>query len=143
MLVSQMNRTDLQILAEERLADAQVLLANGRFGAAYYLAGYAVECALKSCIAKLTKAEDFPIKDSKNTVYIHDLKKLAGVAGVEVAIKQLAKNDPAFETNWALVTLWSEESRYDRSVDQQLAKFMLDAVADPRNGVLQCIRQYW
>jgi HEPN domain-containing protein len=62
MLVWYMNRTDLQILAEDRLKDAEVLLASGRFGAAYYLAGYAVECGLKACIAKLTRAEDFPIK---------------------------------------------------------------------------------
>jgi AbiV family abortive infection protein len=129
-----MNRTDLQILAEERLTDAQVLLANGRFGAAYYLAGYAIECALKACIAKLTKAEDFPIKNS-NTVYIHDLKKLAGTAGVEVAIAQFAKSDQAFEKNWERVTLWSDESRYDRSIDQPLAELMLDAVSNPRNGV--------
>jgi HEPN domain-containing protein len=138
-----MNRTDLQILAEERLTDAEVLLANGRFGAAYYLAGYAVECALKACIAKLTKAEDFPIKNSTNKVYIHDLKKLAGEARLEVATAQLANNDQAFETNWALATLWSEESRYDRYIDQQLAKFILDAVSDPQSGVLQCIKQYW
>lgn len=105
MLIWQMNRADLQILAGERLADPELLYANGRFGAAYYLAGYAVECALKACIAKLTKAEDFPIKNSTNTVYIHDLRKLAAVAGVEAAIAQLAKNDQAFETNWALVTL--------------------------------------
>jgi HEPN domain-containing protein len=137
-----MNRTDLQILAEDRLADAEVLLANGRFGAAYYLAGYAVECALKACIAKLTKAEDFPIKNS-NTVYIHDLKRLAGAAGVEAAIEQFAEDDKAFETNWEFVTLWSEESRYDRYVDQQLAQLMLNAVSDPRTGVLQCIKQYW
>jgi HEPN domain-containing protein len=50
MLVRYMNRTDLQILAEDRLKDAEVLLANGRFGAAYYLAGYAVECGLKACV---------------------------------------------------------------------------------------------
>lgn len=143
MLVLQMNRIDLQSLAEERLTDAQVLLANGRFGAAYYLAGYVIECALKACIAKLTKAEDFPIKNSTSTVYIHDLKKLAGAAGVEVTIGQLAKNDKDFETNWALVTVWSEESRYDRYVDHELAKLMLDAVSDPQHGVFQCIRQYW
>ena len=133
----------MQILDEERLADAEVLLANGRFGAAYYLAGYAVECALKACIAKLTKAEDFPIKNSTSTVYIHDLKKLAAVAKVDVAITQLAKSDQVFSLNWEFVTLWSEESRYDRYVDQSLAQQMLDAVSDARNGVLQCIRQYW
>jgi AbiV family abortive infection protein len=138
-----MNRTDLQALAEDRLADAQVLLANGRFGAAYYLAGYAIECALKACIAKLTKAEDFPIRNSTNTVYIHDLKKLAAVAGIEVAIVQLAKNDQAFLANWEVVSDWSEESRYDRAVGQRLAELMINAVVDSRSGVLQCIRQYW
>ncbi len=51
-----MNRTVLQLLTEDRLKDAGVLLANGRYGAAYHLAGYAVECALKACFAKLTEA---------------------------------------------------------------------------------------
>jgi len=59
-----MNRTDLKNLAEERLGDAQVLFDNNRFGAAYYVVGYAVECGLKACIAKLTKAEDFYDKNT-------------------------------------------------------------------------------
>jgi hypothetical protein len=143
MLVWHMNRADLQILAEDRLKDAEVLLANGRFGAAYYLAGYAVECGLKACIAKLTKAEDFPIKNSTNTVYIHDLKKLAATARVEIAIAQLSAGDQSFKNNWEIVSWWSEESRYDRSIDQPLAALMLDAVSEPQHGVLQCIRQYW
>jgi len=143
MLVLDMNRTDLQILAEDRLKDAQVLLANGRFGAAYYLAGYAVECALKACIAKLTQAEDFPIKNSTNTVYIHDLKRLAATARVEVAIAQLSGIDQSFKNNWEIVSWWSEESRYDRSIDQPLAELMLNAVSEPQHGVMQCIKQYW
>jgi HEPN domain-containing protein len=53
-----MNRTDLQNLAEERLGDAEVLLASNRYSGAYYIVGYAVECGLKACIAKLTRAED-------------------------------------------------------------------------------------
>jgi HEPN domain-containing protein len=47
-----MNRADLQSLSNLRLADARALLSAGRFAAAYYLAGYAVECALKACIAR-------------------------------------------------------------------------------------------
>jgi len=43
-----------------RLKDAEVLLQKGRNEAAYYLAGYAVECALKACIAKQTKRHEFP-----------------------------------------------------------------------------------
>jgi hypothetical protein len=45
-----MNRSDLQTLTDMRLLDAQALLAAGRWKFAYYAAGYAVECALKSCV---------------------------------------------------------------------------------------------
>jgi HEPN domain-containing protein len=38
-------------LAEQRLAEAELLLANGFWSGAYYLAGYALECALKAKIA--------------------------------------------------------------------------------------------
>lgn len=102
-----------------------------------------MECALKACIAKLTKAEDFPIKNSTSAVYIHDLKKLAATARVEVAIAQLSNSDQSFKNNWEIVNWWSEESRYDRSIDQPLAELMVNAVSDPQNGVLQCIKQYW
>ena len=46
-----MNRADFQRLADVRIDEAGVLLAAGRWSGAYYLAGYAVECALKACIA--------------------------------------------------------------------------------------------
>ncbi len=45
-----MNRKQLQRLAKERLKDAKALLARKRWSAAYYLTGYVIECALKSCI---------------------------------------------------------------------------------------------
>jgi HEPN domain-containing protein len=44
-----MNRDDFQQLADVRIAEAAVLLAQGNYDGAYYLAGYAVECGLKAC----------------------------------------------------------------------------------------------
>jgi hypothetical protein len=41
-----MNRADLQQIAELRLQEARTLLTGGFPDGAYYLAGYAVECAL-------------------------------------------------------------------------------------------------
>jgi HEPN domain-containing protein len=61
-----MNRADFQKLTQLRLAEAKVLLDSNRYEGAYYLMGYAVECALKSCIAKQTKEYDFPAKDSRD-----------------------------------------------------------------------------
>lgn len=40
-----MNRADLQTLSDLRLADGEALLQAGRFAGAYYMLGYAVECA--------------------------------------------------------------------------------------------------
>lgn len=50
-----MNRKDLKLVAEVRLREAEALLNKRYYDGAYYLTGYAVECALKSCIAKKTK----------------------------------------------------------------------------------------
>jgi hypothetical protein len=46
------NRTTFQQLAEARIGEAKLLLANGHPSGAYYLAGYAVEYALKARIAE-------------------------------------------------------------------------------------------
>jgi HEPN domain-containing protein len=137
-----MNRTDLQALAEERLADAQALLASKRYGAAYYIVGYAVECGLKACIAKLTRAEDFYDKKLAQNIFKHDLKELASHARFSAIVDQVGQSDPAFAANWAQVSAWSEESRYETHT-QQDAEQMVQAVSDAGHGVLQCIRVYW
>ena len=135
-----MNRTDLQNLAEERFGDAEVLLAANRYGGSYYLVGYSVECGLKACIAKLTKAEDFYDRKLAANIFKHDLEELANYARLEV--KQISAADPVFARNWAQVKDWSEQSRYETHTQQE-AQQMIQAVGDPDHGVMQCIRQYW
>lgn len=57
------NRFDFQKLAEMRIDDARALLDQNKWAAAYYLAGYAVECGLKACIiASLKRSDDWPEK---------------------------------------------------------------------------------
>src|SRR5579864_3338032 len=136
-----MNRTDLQNLAEERLADAELLLANSRYGGAYYLVGYAVECGLKACIAKLTRAEDFYDKDLARKIFQHDLERLADHARLSAIIEQSGKADQDFQRNWARVKGWNEESRYEPHTQQETERLM-QAVRNPDHGVMQCIRRY-
>lgn len=135
-----MNRTDLQLLSEERLGDAQALLANHRFGAAYYVVGYAVEFGLKACIAKLTKAEDFYDKPLAKRIFTHNLEELAKYARFDV--EQLSQVDTTFAAYWAQVKDWDEESRYETHTHIE-AEQMIKAVQDPDHGVMQCIRRYW
>jgi hypothetical protein len=68
-----MNRTDLQKLSRMRVKEAKALLDAGQSCGAYYLTGYAVECALKACIAKQVRRNDFPDKRTVTESYTHDL----------------------------------------------------------------------
>ena len=94
-----MNRRDLQSLANVRLREARVLLRAKEFSGAYYLAGYAVECALKACVAKQYKRHDFPDKKIVNDSWTHDLKKLAAIANIDDALLDRSNNDDIFQRN--------------------------------------------
>lgn len=75
-----MNRKELQALSRIRLAEARALLGSGHFSGAYYLAGYAMECAFKACIARQTLRHDFPDKKRVDASYTHNLKELVAAA---------------------------------------------------------------
>lgn len=87
-----MNRNDFQQLSESRVKEAKALLDAGFPGGAYYLAGYAVECALKACIAKRTREHDFPEKESQG-YYVHDLRKLVGFARLTIELEQAQQGE--------------------------------------------------
>lgn len=137
-----MNRSDLKSLVDVRLKEAKALLNKRLYDGAYYLTGYAVECGLKSCIAKKTKRFDFPDRDLANKSYIHDLSKLVGVSGLERELRDEIQSDKDFEVNWAIVKDWNESSRYERH-DAASAKSLYKAVADNKHGVLKWLRRHW
>jgi len=114
-----------------------------RFDAAYYIAGYSVECALKACVSKLTRRYDFPNKELALDVHTHDLKKLLKAAGIADAFENEMRRDRELGSNWGVVKDWHEISRYDRGGGQAKAHDMIEAIGDPAHGVLQCIRKYW
>lgn len=141
-----MNRADFQRLAEVRLREAESLLAAGLWDGAYYLAGYAVECGLKACIAKRTRAEDFP-PDRKfvELCYSHDFDKLLLAADLAVDHKTARDTDATLERNWAVVKDWSEQARYrlPSAASQARAERLMSALTAPAGGVLPWITQRW
>ena len=138
-----LNRELLQQLSEQHLADAQVLLDQERWPGAYYLAWYSVECALKACMAKLTKVHDFPDRDFARDIYTHKLVILVGLAELEQARIEKCRVSPAFDLNWRQVKGWSEESRYDTTKGEQEAQDLVRAISDNQEGVLQWIKPHW
>ena len=137
-----LNKAELQQLADDRIAGAKLLLDNGRWAGAYYLAGYAVECALKASIAKLTNAEDFPDKDFAAKCWVHDIEKLMKVAGLTTQRDVDASANAALSSCWAVVKDWNESSRYAQK-SQANAQTLYDAITHPTNGVLPWIKTRW
>lgn len=137
-----MNRGELQTLSKMRLREARSLFDNQHFSGSYYLAGYAVECALKACIARLTVRHEFPDRDRVTRSYSHKPAELLKVAGLSDALLGSAKRDLSLSASWSIVVNWSEQSRY--SVwDQREAEAMLKAVGGTRTGVFRWITQHW
>jgi HEPN domain-containing protein len=136
------NRTQLQDLAEERTRDAEALLVAAQWSGAYYLAGYAVECGLKACIAKLTNQDDYPDKGLALKCYTHNIETLIKVAGLELLRKMDATVNPVRGSNWLIVKDWDENARYQHWTEPQARK-MVSAVGDTTNGVLSWIKAHW
>jgi len=118
------------------------LLKVGLCDGAYYLAGYAVECALKACIAKGTLRHEFPDKRKVESSHSHNLRDLVRVAGLEDARLDRAGQDADFQKNWDVVQSWSEQSRYSRH-RLESARQLLEAASESRHGVIAWIKLHW
>ena len=133
---------DFQRLARIRLRDARALLRAGNNEGAYYLTGLAVECGLKSAIARKTRRYDFPPEPKivSKQIYVHDLNTLLGAAGLAATLDAAATANPALKVNWAVVKDWTNDSRYLLSAGSAPALYR---AAAGQNGVLRWLRQYW
>jgi hypothetical protein len=137
------NRAELQRLARDRLRDAKALLAARRWSGAYYLAGYAVECGLKSCvIAYLMRTDQFPDKRYSERCWTHELEQLIALAGLKTDLDANLAADPHFFANWDAVKDWTEATRYERKTKAEAIR-LYHAIANKKHGVLRWIRFHW
>jgi len=138
-----MNKSDLERLTQERLKDAEILLHHGQWSGAYYLAGYVVECAIKACIAKQTRAFDFPPHPEKaKQIYTHKIAVLLEMATLTQQRNRDMKGDALLRKYWSLVEAWTESARYNHWSETQ-ARELYEAVTDPQQGVYQWIIRFW
>jgi HEPN domain-containing protein len=136
------DRSELQALSRIRAKEAKALLDLGLYDGAYYLAGYAVECALKACIAKETKRYEFPDKRRADSSYTHSLIDLVRIVNLDTSLQELVRSSREFRKNWDTVRLWSEQSRYRRH-SSQAAQELVQAVCNRRHGIISWIKLHW
>lgn len=137
-----LKRTDLQANALGKIDDAIVLFRNGRHSNAYYLGGYAIELALKACIAKQIVSETIPDRLLMKNIISHDLKSLLSISGLSRAHKDESDRNADFAGYWAYTVEWSPESRYEAK-DIMSAQYLIQAINNPTSGVLRWIKMYW
>jgi hypothetical protein len=131
------SRADFEKLMNLRIAEAKVLLDQKDWDGAYYLAGYAVEFALKiRIIADLMKSDSFPDKKLTESFYKHDLTVLRKAASLDDEMDK----DGAVSPQWDTVKDWSEQTRYQIGKTEKEATDLYDAI---ENGVLPWIKARW
>jgi hypothetical protein len=138
-----LNREALQRISMQRRKEASTLLHAGLFPGAYYLMGYAVECALKACVAKQTAKYDFPDKKRAQESWTHNLNDLVRLAGLRQDLISEMARSAELQINWAIVKDWSESDRYSINITRLRAKALYTACTNRRNGILSWIRQRW
>jgi len=138
------NRAELQQLADDRVRDAQALLMAGRWSGAYYLAGYAVECGLKSCVLAYVDRTGVIFEDKRfaEKCWTHSPDDLQKLAGLERPLGVAMAANAALAANWLKVKGWSEVSRYQQKAEAD-ARELFGAITDAANGVLPWIRTHW
>ena len=132
----------MQRISLLRIREANLLFKRRKYDGAYYLAGYAIECALKACIAKQTRRFDFPDKNTVTLSYTHNLAQLLKVAGLEPAYQTAIAANPNIEVNWTVIKDWKEGSRYERHSDKE-ARDILVAITDKNSGILTWLKNHW
>ena len=143
-----MNRDELQEMARQRIKDAEALLVGSRWEFAYYVAGYAVECALKSCILSrmVRTAWVFEEKWEAKACLTHEFGKLIVLAGLRDELNDALKASSAaggeFANNWTTAEKWKVTSRYESKTEAE-ARGLLAAITSDPHGVFKWLQIFW
>ena len=118
---------ELRSISSARLEDAQALFDVGRYDAASYLCGYALELALKARICETLNWDEFPESgrdfEDYRSFRTHNLNVLLFLSGVRNSI--MADR----EEEWGIVMGWDSELWYSRPGhhSEQTASGILDS----------------
>ena len=102
---------------------------------AVHHAGLAVECALKAYIWHVERFNQWPSKDGRPELYIHDLRKLRMTAGIPL------NPGEATAPSWHIMLQWDRNQGYDpKPMPRKVARSFVDA-AFGSDGVATWLRQ--
>jgi HEPN domain-containing protein len=138
------DRATFQRLAGLRLKEAKLLARESEPSGAYYLAGYAIECALKARISRQFRENEIPNRALVNRIHTHDIAELLRLAGLESELDIALGDDAELDRRWSIVKSWNEQARYEIWTHED-ASAMIDAVDGDglAKGLLQWLTAHW
>jgi hypothetical protein len=124
---------DLQAAAAERLVDAELLPANGRFASAIAMGVYSLEIHLKVRICQRLSIEALP-----RAFEIHELDALLVLTGLQAALNSASQT---VQSNWEEITdlaFQINDLRYlsPTNWSQSDSQTFFQKLRDPPDGVL-------
>jgi HEPN domain-containing protein len=139
---STLSRKQIQQLARLRIREAEALYSAQLYDGSVYLAGYAVELALKARICKVLRVPDYPLNVGSG-FKTHNLEQLRTLAGLHNEIT-INKNKDLFD-NWSKAVVWDPEHRYEAEgkYSKVEARMILDSIIAKPNGVLTWLSKRW
>ncbi|MEO7175421.1 MAG: hypothetical protein ABIV51_06160 [Saprospiraceae bacterium] len=145
------NPFEIRILAAKRLEEAEILLNNGKFEGAFYLAGYSIELTLK---AKICEHLDVPnlfasseqgkpfLANLRKAVKIHNLETLFTFSGLANKLDIKKSGDQDFSKLFGLIVCWNEDARYSTPTDiSEISTRKIIEFLKAKNGLLAWITQ--
>ena len=121
------SRSNLQNLTKQRLDEANALLTLNFSDAAFYLAGYSIECALKAVVRKTHDQDNFykPDRSNKGNWYLqerifrefktHNYNDLLVLLGLSAKFELARVSNPQLYSAWIDIqkAAWTEQYRYE------------------------------
>ena len=139
-------RRELKKIARTRLKEAKALFEKGLYDGSCYLAGYVVELALKAQICRTLNIDEYPDSGEFSRFFkTHNLDHLLKLSGLEKKFYEAKNQNPDLETNWSLVTTWSEQLRYNPigTSNRQNTINLINALENRNHGVFTWIKKRW
>lgn len=134
-----MRSSDLCELAEDRIKEAIVLMANQHYTGAAYIVGYAVELYFKAIIARQQCGGFWPLQNVAFEYRTHNLEGLLTVCGLRSRMRTATTMNPELAMNWQILRDWGPDLRY-RRLRRPLARDIVNAVSHSSDGVAQWLR---
>lgn len=149
------SRSDLQNLTQQRLAEANALLSLNFPDAAFYLAGYPIECALKAAVCRTLDQDNFyePNRSDKTTRYVqdrifrefktHNYNDPLVLSGLSAKFEIARNSDLELYLAWVEIEEagWTEQCRYQLGTKKSMQD-VSDFVAAVETLIVW-ISKYW